>query len=216
MQLSDLKYEFTLIVINFIRFFRIRFINNEDILSRITPYAGSSPYFGKNEIINFIGKALPDPNIKILDVGPGRGIFNKLLKEKGYYLIDAVEVYRPYIEKFNLSKIYSKVFNENIINFKYNFYDLIIFGDVLEHLNIKDAKRVINFAQNHCKVIIVSVPYCDYQIGQQLDGSGDHKQYDLTRDVFLKRFDNFNVLIDNQNVGVFYSLFEPKSVQQII
>jgi len=190
----------------FIRFLKIQFISTDDICSRITPYAGSSLSFGKKEIINLICNVLPNPKIKILDVGPGRGIYNNLLKEKGYYDFDAVEMYRPYIEKFNLSKIYSNVFNENIINFKYDYYDLIIFGDVLEHLKVKDAKRVISFAQNHSKLIIVSVPFCDYQIGQQLDGSGDHKQYDLTRDIFLKRFDNFNLLIDNQDIGIFYSL----------
>jgi hypothetical protein len=206
MQLSDWKYKFTLFFMNFVRFFKKQFISNDSILSRITPYAGSSSFFGKNEIINFICKVLPDPNIKILDVGPGRGIYNNLLKGKGYYEIDAVEVYRPYIEKFNLPKMYSNVFNENIVNFKYDYYDLIIFGDVLEHLNVKDAKRVISFAQNHSKLIIVSVPFCDYQIGQQLDGSGDHRQSDLTRDVFLKRFDNFKLLLDSTKMGIFYSL----------
>jgi 2-polyprenyl-3-methyl-5-hydroxy-6-metoxy-1,4-benzoquinol methylase len=149
---------------------------------------------------------LPDRDIKILDVGPGRGVYNALLKKAGYLHIDAVEKYRPYIEKFNMLDIYDMVFNKNVTKFKYDYYDLVIFGDVLEHLKIKDAKRVIHYAQEHSKLIIVAVPYCDYQIGQQLDGSGDHRQYDLTRNVFLERYEGFKLLINNEKTGVFYSI----------
>jgi hypothetical protein len=188
------------------RFIKIWFISNDAIYSGINPYAGTSHFFGKNEIIKLVYEILPNPNIKILDVGPGRGIYNKLLKGKGYSVIDAVEVYQPYIVKFNLSNIYTNVYNVDILNFKYDFYDLIVFGDVLEHLSIKNAQRVIDFAQSHSKLIVVSIPYCDYQIGQQLDGSGDHKQYDLTRENFLERYKNFKILIDNDNIGIFYSL----------
>lgn len=202
----DIKYKITIGLLNIIRFFKVRNISEDEIFSRITTYAGTSNNFGKVETIEFISNTFPDKNIKILDVGPGQGIYNKLLKLKGYYNIDAIEVYKPYIEKFDLYNMYNNVYNENILKFTYKYYTLIIFGDILEHLNIKQAKRVINFAQNHSKLIIVAVPYCDYQIGQQLDGSGDHKQFDLTRDVFLNRYDNFNLLIDNEKVGVFYSI----------
>lgn len=173
--------------------------------SEITPSSGTSSDFGKRETIELVQKMFPDKDIKILDVGPGRGIYNTLLKEKGYRSIDAVEVYGPYIEKFDLEEIYTNVFHKNITDFKYDFYDIVIFGDVLEHLNVKNARKVISYAQKHSKLVIVSVPYRAFQIGCQLDGSGDHRQSDLTRDVFLKRYEGFNLLIDDQNTGVFHS-----------
>lgn len=176
----------------------------ENSYPEVTPGSGSSDNFGKDKVINFIEKTFPSKDIKILDVGPGRGIYNFLLKEKGYQFIDAVEIYLPYIKVFELKKIYSHVFNQNIVDFKYDFYHLIILGDVLEHLNITQAKKVINYAQKHSKLIIVAVPYLSPQKGCQLDGSGDHKQADLTRKVFLKRYKNFHLLKDNKKVGIFY------------
>jgi 2-polyprenyl-3-methyl-5-hydroxy-6-metoxy-1,4-benzoquinol methylase len=204
----DLNYKLHLSLLKIIRFFKLRLTREEQLYAMITPYAGTSSFFGKKEIIDFICQTLPDRTAKILDVGPGRGIYNVLLKQAGYTTIDAVEIYKPYIDKFNLSIIYSTVFHTNIINFTYDYYDLILFGDVLEHININQAKRVINYAQHHGKLIIVAVPYMDQQIGQQLDGSGDHQQCDLTRDVFLERYENFNLLIDNEKTGVFFSFHD--------
>lgn len=206
MKSSDFRYKAKLAWTNLKRKIKRVYVGREYINSKITPYAGSSPFFGKQETIDFIGRVLPDRDIKILDVGPGRGIYHMLLKKAGYRHIDAVEKYRPYIEKFNLPAIYDTVFNEDVVKFRYEHYDLIIFGDVLEHLKVKDARRVIRYAQQHSRLIVVAVPYCDYQIGQQLDGSGDHRQYDLTRDAFLERYGGFDLLIDNEKTGVFYSI----------
>jgi hypothetical protein len=203
-KLYDIKYLLTIFLLKIVRFFIRTCLTANKINSRITVYAGSSSSFGKKEIVDFICKEFSDKNIKILDVGPGNGIYNKLLKNKGYMNFDAVESYKPYIDKFNLTDLYSNVYHTNVTKFNYNFYNLIIFGDVLEHLSIKKAKRVISFAQSHCELIIVSIPYCNYQIGQQLDGSGDHKQFDLTRDVFLQRYSGLQMLIDNEFIGVFY------------
>lgn len=182
------------------------FLSQEKIISRITPYAGSSSFFGKNEIIQLVKKVYPNNDIQILDVGPGRGIYFNLLKLNGYKHIDAVEIYKPYIEKFRLTDMYRQVFNRNIVGFQYDHYNVIILGDVLEHIKVKEAKQVLNYAKAHGDLIVVSVPYLDEQVGQQLDGSGDHQQNDLTRNVFLSRYDGFKLLIDNDKTGVFYYL----------
>lgn len=185
------------------------FLSQEKIISRITPYAGSSSFFGKNEIIQLVKKVYPNNDIQILDVGPGRGIYFNLLKMNGYKHIDAVEIYKPYIAKFRLTDMYRKIFNRNIVGFQYDHYHVIILGDVLEHIKVKEAKQVLNYAKAHGDLIVVSVPYLDVQVGQQLDGSGDHQQNDLTRSLFLSRYDGFKLLIDNEKTGVFYYLRSP-------
>jgi hypothetical protein len=199
-------YKLRLFIINIKRKITSAFVSEKRIVSRITPHAGSSSFFGKNEIIQLISSSMADTRIRILDVGPGRGIYNNLLKLKGYRNIDAVEIYKPYINKFRLTEIYETVYNKNIVGFQYDPYDVIIFGDVLEHIRVKDAKRVLDYAKAHAALIVVSVPYLDNQIGQQLDGSGDHQQNDLTRAVFLDRYKGFKLLIDCDKVGVFYYL----------
>jgi 2-polyprenyl-3-methyl-5-hydroxy-6-metoxy-1,4-benzoquinol methylase len=172
----------------------------------ITSSSGTSYAFGKQETLVLIEQMLPDRSTGILDVGPGRGKYGALLRERGYRSIDAVEIYGPYIESFGLSTIYDKVHHMDVADFKYDFYDVVIFGDVLEHLTVKKAQAVTAYAKSHSALIIVSVPYLLPQIGGQLDGSGDHRQPDLTRDLFLQRFPGFVLLADNDQIGVFYLL----------
>lgn len=187
------------------RHFKNRFSTGPQGYSEITQYSGTSFPFGKKETIDFIETTCSNKDSRILDVGPGQGIYNKLLKEKGYKYFDAVEIYLPYIEKFKLKKIYNTVFHSDIVGFEYKYYDIVIMGDVVEHLHIEKAQRVIKYAQEHSDLIIVAVPYKLKQIGCQLDGSGDHKQSDLTRQIFVERYPGFELLIDNDQLGVFYS-----------
>jgi hypothetical protein len=172
--------------------------------SEITKYSGTSFPFGKKETIDFIESVCPDKKARILDVGPGRGIYSSMLKERGYTLMDAVEIYLPYIEKFELKKIYNEVFHCDIGNFEYLYYDIVIMGDIIEHLHIAKAQGVIKYAQAHSNLIVIAVPYQLEQIGTQLDGSGDHRQPDLTREIFIGRYPAFELLIDNDQLGVFY------------
>ncbi len=173
-------------------------------MSEITRFSGTSFPFGKMETIDFIERTWPDKNGKILDVGPGRGIYNILLKQKGYKFIDAVEVYLPYIEAFELKKIYQNVFHANIVGFEYEHYNIITMGDVVEHLHLRDAQKVVDYAKNHSDLILIAVPYLMEQKGSQLDGSGDHRQPDLTREIFFERYPGFELLIDNNQLGVFF------------
>ena len=175
-------------------------------MNGITQYSGTSFPFGKQESIRFIERTCPGKDSRILDVGPGRGIYNKLLKEKGYWDIDAVEVYTPYVEAFNLRTMYRNVFNRNVVGFEYDHYNIVIMGDVVEHLHVEPAQGVVGYARQHCDLVLIAVPYLSVQVGSQLDGSGDHRQPDLTRSVFLNRYPGFSLLIDNSQLGVFYSL----------
>lgn len=94
----------------------------------------------------------------ILDIGCGHGFYFKLLND--YFLnFDAVEVWKPYIEEFELEKMYKNVFNTNILDFEFEYYDIIILGDILEHLSRDDAKNLLNRLKDKCEEMIVVVPY---------------------------------------------------------
>jgi hypothetical protein len=117
-----------------------------------------------------------------------------------------VEVYLPYIDAFELRKMYRNVFHQNVLGFEYDHYDIVIMGDVVEHLNDEAAQGVVRYARQHSNLLVIAVPYLLEQAGCQLDGSGDHRQPDLTRTVFLERYPGFELMIDNDQLGVFYSL----------
>lgn len=98
------------------------------------------------------------PTSTILDVGCGHGFYCKLLKDY-FTKFDAVEIWEPYIKEYNLNEIYDNVFNVNILDFEFEYYDIIIMGDILEHLSREDGVNLLNKIKNKCSELIVVVPY---------------------------------------------------------
>lgn len=135
---------------------------------------------------------------KILDIGCGNGTYADLLKPKGYKL-DGVEVYRPNIEKYNLKAKYEKVYEVNAIDFtSRNHYDLVIFGDVLEHFTEADARYIISRYKSFCDVILVSVPYMMGQGAYEGNTYETHLQPDLNDKVFTERYPDFkNIIVES-------------------
>jgi len=96
----------------------------------------------------------------VLDVGTGVGTYGKIIKriDSNCY-IEGVEVYTPYIEMYQLNMIYAKIHNIEIKKLVAdNYYDLIIFGDVLEHMTKEDAIGIINWFKKFAKFIFISIP----------------------------------------------------------
>ena len=92
----------------------------------------------KDSVRNWFLQNVPlDTNI--LDIGAGCGTYSDLLRGYGYKM-DAVEIWQPYIDKYDLLNKYDVVYNENINNMTlghYELYDFYILGDVLEHLSVE-------------------------------------------------------------------------------
>lgn len=94
----------------------------------------------------------------ILDVGPGWGTYSKLLRKKDQ-VWHAVEIHKPYISKFQLERYYNKIYLADIRLFQPKIeYDLIILGDILEHLSNKDAVTVLRNLFRKCNWCIISLP----------------------------------------------------------
>lgn len=140
---------------------------------------------------------------RILDVGPGQGTYSDLLRDLGYRM-DAVEVWAPYVDKFNLRDKYDNVYVEDIQNFNIDDYDFIILGDVLEHLSIESAQKLINdihFSEKQC---LVAVPYMMAQDGEEYGNTYEtHHQPDLTPQVMSTRYSNLKKIYDNDWYGYY-------------
>lgn len=161
----------------------------------------------KLETIKFIlelGK-----NLKVLDIGVGSGTYSNLLRSK-VKKIDGVEIFKPYIKKFNLKQKYDNIFEIDIKDFAANEnYDVAIFGDILEHLDLSVAKNVLT--KKLAKTIIVIIPY-NFKQGVYLDNIYEiHKQNDLTHEIFLERYKDFNFKIICKTVGSYYMRQEDKN-----
>lgn len=141
-------------------------------------------------------------NAKVLDVGAGCGTYWNLLHNSFKY-IDAVEVFKPNIMNYNLKQKYHKVYNMNIKDFKYENYDIIIFGDIIEHLEVKEAQEVLDYAYNHSKELIVAVPY-ELEQGIEEDNIYEiHKQADLTPKIMKERYPYLKLLYNNDVYGYY-------------
>ena len=140
---------------------------------------------------------------RILDVGPGQGTYSELLRDLGYR-IDAVEVFAPYVDRFNLRDKYDNVYIANILNFDVKPYDFIILGDVLEHIPTELAQNLLTDFDLMDKRFLVAVPYMMPQDGEQYGNEYEtHHQPDLTPQVIAKRYPGLVKLYDNQWYGYY-------------
>lgn len=95
----------------------------------------------------------------IVDVGPGSATYSKLLGKDYDYV--GIEIWAPYIVQWNLKKYYKKVIVADVRHVKFPPGDLIIFGDILEHLEKIDAEEVLWKALELYPHVVVSVPLSD-------------------------------------------------------
>lgn len=135
----------------------------------------------------------------ILDVGAGWGKYRQLLPE---FEVDAVEIWEPYIREEDLTKKYRKVFNVDICNLHEVFYDVIIMGDVLEHIERSKAIRLIEKLKNSCTQLYIIVPYQYHQDEVNGNKYEIHLQEDLTDDL-IKELYSVNLLAKDDLKGIY-------------
>ena len=149
----------------------------------------SSYYFGKDIICAWIRENF-SAGTEILDVGACDGIWLQLLPE---YTMDAVEIHGPNADRLHG---YRKVFRRDVDGLDYEHYDLIIFGDVIEHMDVEKAQRVLAYARPRCRDMVVAVPFLYPQDAFGGNPWEKHLQPDLTAEIFAARYPGFSVLCD--------------------
>lgn len=167
------------------------------------PY--SYPY-GKEEVVNMIVDRFPTES-RILDVGVGVGTYADLLNPKGFTL-EGLEIYEDYLDAYNVRGKYSVIHIGDIRTFNHTPYDLVIIGDVLEHLTTGEAQALLNSISNKC---IVAIPYNCPQSGVNYEHNGyklvnpheEHKQSDLTREIMLSRYPMLKLYWENDLYAYF-------------
>lgn len=155
---------------------------------------------GKPEVKFWLAQNLSNGST-VLDVGACDGIWFDLLSE--WYMMDAVEVWEPNVEKYHLLDKYRDVYVKNIKDIFYNHYDLVLFGDVIEHMTVEDAQKVLAYAKKHSDMVIVAVPFLFKQDAIYGNPYERHIQDDLTPQLFHERYPNFSPLFLYPNYGYY-------------
>ena len=156
--------------------------------------------YGKIEIVNYVYQNFA-PGSSCLDVGACDGEYFNLLGD--LLTMDAVEVWEPNIERFDLKSKYRMIYHNDIRGLKYGDYDVIIFGDVIEHMTVDEARECIEYAKSHSSMVIVAVPYRFKQDAIYGNPYEVHIQDDLTEDLFMQRYEGFKCEIPYYNYGYF-------------
>lgn len=157
--------------------------------------------YGKREVVEWVKNTFPKGST-CLDVGACDGKWHYLLGD--YLAMDAVEIFLPNIDRFDLRKKYRIVYGVDIAYLPYKWYDLIIFGDVLEHMTVANAQKVVEYARPRCKDMIIAVPYLYTQppiYGNQWE---EHIQNDLTPEIFDQRYPGFEPIWINNEYGYYH------------
>lgn len=118
---------------------------------------------------------------KVLDVGAGDGKWGKLLKDL-VPIVLALEVWEPYIMKYKLDVNYDEVIQGNVSYFnKFEEFDVIILGDVLEHLEKNDALALVSKLKSVKARVFLTIPISDCpQDGKKLGNPYESHLYQWT------------------------------------
>lgn len=167
----------------------------------------SSSGEGKAETLKWIESNL-DSIKTVLDVGAGEGTYAKLLRNLDLKT-DALEVWLPYVGKFKLLSLYKSVFIEDARKWTNWNYDLVILGDILEHMTKEEAVQVWEAVSKEAKYAIISIPIVHYPQGHEHGNPyEEHIKDDWSTQEVLDTFKSI-VRHDAYNtVGVFYAKFD--------
>lgn len=100
----------------------------------------------------------------VVDIGPGSGTYINLIKESAGCCVAAtwigVEIWKPYIEQFQLQSRYTEIINQDVrtVDWSQLNPDVVIAGDVLEHMSKDDAVTLVDSILAVAKTLIVSIP----------------------------------------------------------
>ena len=155
---------------------------------------------GKKETVSWICNHFSKGSTA-LDVGACDGKWGKLLND--YLYMDGIEIFKDNIGKHKLNSIYHTCYLGDIREFRYKHYDLIIFGDVLEHMSVEDAQKVLDYAWDRCRDLIVAVPYEWVNRSHYGNPWEVHIQDDLTPANVLERYPRLKPLFVYERYGYY-------------
>lgn len=127
----------------------------------------------------------------VLDVGAGAGVYADLLRaEFGTSVhITGVEPWLPYYDRFGLLGKYDAMSLRDARFITHWGYDLVLFGDVLEHMGKGDAIAMWDRASEQARWGIISIPIIHYPQGHEEGNPYEqHVKEDWSVDEVLESF----------------------------
>lgn len=147
----------------------------------------------------------------VLDVGAGQGVYLNLIREGlgNDVIVTAVEVWPPYIEQFKLETRYDYLYPIDVREMISFDYDLVILGDILEHMTELDAINLWEKISKEAKCAIISIPIIHYH-QDAINGNPYeiHVDEDWSTERVLKSFHSIIEHVEFPVTGVFVAKFK--------
>ncbi len=157
---------------------------------------------------------------KFVDIGVGNGcLFNIFGPSVPDSFWTGVEAWAPYVNEFGLDQRYDKIFVSDARVFDLTLVDgsdVILFGDVLEHMTAGEACRLVDRALDRCRFAYMSIPIGHWP--QDAVGGNPferHVDLDWTQRLVEQVFPNIvfshvDFLNPDSGVGVFFAAREKR------
>jgi hypothetical protein len=139
-----------------------------------------------------------DTTARIIDVGAGRGKYRILLHD--YPVVDACEIWEPTVHEERLDQMYRTVFIRDFVDLTATswwfdgHYDLVIMGDVLEHMSVSDAQLTLTRTAEVNADVLVVVPYDYPQDEEHGNVYQRHIQDDLTPESMVTTYPSLRLI----------------------
>jgi glycosyltransferase involved in cell wall biosynthesis len=105
--------------------------------------------------IKWVMSKLPEPKTA-LDIGCGEGTYAKMFPKLEW---TGVEIWEPYVEKYNLRSLYPELHVIDVDRFSpTQDYNVCFLGDVLEHMEKDVAQSLVERAKIWADTVIISIP----------------------------------------------------------
>jgi len=147
----------------------------------------------------------------VLDVGAGQGVYLDIIRRDlpSSTHVTAVEVWQPYVDQFNLINRYNDLIIDDVRNIENFNYDLVIFGDILEHMSEDDALTVWDKVSKQAKYALISVPIIHYHQDAINNNPYEvHVEEDWNTERVLGKFSNIIEYKEFAVTGTFIAKFK--------
>ena len=147
----------------------------------------------------------------VLDCGAGSGTYLDLIRSNigGDVIILGVEAWYPSIIKYDLENRYDFLYPIDVRNMIGFEFDLVILGDILEHMPQQDAIDLWDRISKEAKYALISIPIIHYPQGAVDDNPYEvHVEEDWTTEKVLQNFSNIVEYKEFPKTGVFIAKFK--------
>jgi hypothetical protein len=163
---------------------------------------------GKSWILERVQAAAADRALDVLDIGPGVGTYAKLLAGAQVASLVAIEIFEPYVHTYRLGDYYDQVLIGDARTTPFPDTDIVILGDVAEHMSAHDAVALWQKAATAARVAVyLSIPIVHYPQGH-IEGNVHeaHVVDDWNHDRVLAAFTGIGQWWTGIEIGVYERL----------